>query len=196
MNFQRPALFLDRDGVINVDYGYVHQEKDFHFIPGVFELVRTANNLNFHVVVITNQAGIARGYYSQSTFSRLTQWMLERFGEVGACIDAVYHCPHHPTEGLGLNKLDCFCRKPHPGLLLQAIADLDIVASHSILIGDKPSDLIAGQNAGVPHLFLLTHQHLPGQRSDLPDSAVAIRHLYDPALLHLLNALRSSRILS
>lgn len=194
MNHQQPALFLDRDGVINVDHGYVHQKEHFHFIPGIFDLVRTANQCNFHVVVVTNQAGIARGYYSQATFSHLTQWMIKKFGEAGASINAVYHCPHHPTEGLGYNKIDCDCRKPHPGLLLQAMAELDIAVPHSILIGDKPSDLIAGKRAGVPHLFLLTHKHLPDQSCDLPNSAVAIRHLFDPALLHLLLAHRSSRM--
>lgn len=194
MTHLKPALFLDRDGVINVDHGYVHQTEHFQFIPGIFDLVRLANQNNFYVVVITNQAGIARGYYSQTTFSHLTQWMLDRFSDAGACVDAVYHCPHHPTEGLGSNRLDCHCRKPHPGLLLQAMADLAIAASHSIMIGDKSSDLVAGQRAGVPHLFLFNHQQLPAQSSDLPDSAVAITELSDPALLHLLRTHQISQI--
>lgn len=191
MTHQRPALFLDRDGVINIDHGYVHQREHFHFIPGIFELVRTANEHDFHVVVVTNQAGIARGFYSQATFSLLTQWMLRRFSDAGACIDAIYHCPHHPTAGLGTHRQECHCRKPQPGLLLQAMADLDIAASHSILIGDRSTDLLAGQRAGVTHLFLFNPQAPSTPATDLPARAVAIDQLLDPAVLHQLQAHRS-----
>lgn len=194
MNHQRPALFLDRDGVINVDHGYVHQREHFHFMPGIFELVRTANEHNFRVVVVTNQAGIARGYYTQKEFSRLTQWMLERFDDLGAYIDAVYHCPHHPTEGIGTNMHDCHCRKPQPGLLLQAMSDLAIDVPRSILIGDKPSDLLAGQRADVPNLFLFNHNHPPVNSVDLPDSSIAITSLSDPVLLRLIRSHQSPRI--
>lgn len=188
MNLLQPALFLDRDGVINVDHGYVHRVEHFDFIPGIFELVRIANQSGFRVVVVTNQAGIARGYYSGETFSHLTEWMLRRFAEQEATIDAVYHCPHHPSDGLGVNKLDCQCRKPQPGLLLQAIADLAIAGEHSIIIGDKLSDLEAGKRAGVRHLVLLKNHNHSGPTSDLPEAAVEIATLLDPALLHLLHA--------
>jgi len=193
MTHQRPALFLDRDGVINIDHGYVHQPEHFHFIPGIFELVTAANRHGFRVVVITNQAGIARGYYTQESFFHLTHWMLDKFNDAGACIDAVYHCPHHPTEGIGVAKQDCHCRKPRPGLLLQAITDLAIAVHRSILIGDKPSDLVAGQRAGVPNLFLFNHEHLPVKSVDLPDSSIAITELSDPALFRLICGHQSSR---
>jgi D-glycero-D-manno-heptose 1,7-bisphosphate phosphatase len=186
MSHRQPALFLDRDGVINVDHGYVSQPEHFQFIPGIFELVRIANEHSFRVVVATNQAGIARGYYSSETFSQLTDWMLQRFIENGALIDSVYHCPHHPTEGLGFYRLDCQCRKPQPGLLLQAMAELTIAAPESIIIGDKPSDLEAGQSAGVGHLFLLNHGKLSDVRPALPEGAHEIATLLDPALVHLL----------
>jgi D-glycero-D-manno-heptose 1,7-bisphosphate phosphatase len=186
VNLWQPALFLDRDGVINIDHGYVHQVENFDFIPGIFELVRIANESGFRVVVITNQAGIARGYYSEETFFHLTKWMLRRFTEEGATVDAVYHCPHHPSHGLGVNKLDCQCRKPQPGLLLQAIGDLAIARANSIIIGDKLSDMEAGQRAGLRHLFLLKHNNLSGLNPKFPIGAVKIASLLDPVLLQLL----------
>jgi len=188
MTHQRPALFLDRDGVINIDHGYVHRREHFHFIPGIFELVRRANEHDFHVVIVTNQAGIARGYYSEFTFARLTHWMLSRFCDAGARIDAIYHCPHHPTAGLGIHRQNCYCRKPQPGLLLQAMAELDIAVTHSILIGDRPTDMLAGQRAGIPHLFLFNPQARSLTVHDHVESVVAIDHLLDPAVLHLLQA--------
>jgi D-glycero-D-manno-heptose 1,7-bisphosphate phosphatase len=188
----RPALFLDRDGVVNIDHGYVHRVDQIQFVNGIFELVQLANRAGFRVVIVTNQAGIARGFYTEQCFHSLSLWMMGRFAEAGARIDAIYHCPHHPTEGLGSYKLNCQCRKPHPGLILQAIADLAIATPHSILIGDKQSDLVAGQRAGVPHLFLFNDQQLPIHNLELPNSALAIRHLLDPALLHLFRAHSSS----
>lgn len=188
----RPALFLDRDGVVNADHGYVHRAEDIDFLDGIFELVQLAQANGFMVVIVTNQAGIARGYYTEECFLTLSRWMMERFTEAGAPIDAIYHCPHHPTEGLGANKLDCHCRKPRPGLILQAMADHCIDIQYSILIGDKASDLIAGQRAGIPNLFLLDDHQLQPQSRDLPNSAVAINHLLDPAVVHLLRLYSST----
>ena len=190
----RPALFLDRDGVVNVDHGYVHKADNIEFVDGIFELVQLAHGNGFAVVIVTNQAGIARGYYTEQCFQSLSHWMMDCFAEAGAPIDAIYHCPHHPTEGLGANKQDCQCRKPRPGLILQAMADLSIDIPYSILIGDKPSDLVAGQRAGVPHLFLLNDQQLPTQSLELPNSAIDIRHLLDPAVLDLLHAYSRSTL--
>jgi D-glycero-D-manno-heptose 1,7-bisphosphate phosphatase len=188
----RPALFLDRDGVVNVDHGYVHRVDEVEFVDGIFELVQLAHRNGFIVVIVTNQAGIGRGYYTEECFQALSRWMMDRFTEAGATIDAIYHCPHHPTEGLGANKLDCQCRKPRPGLILQAMADHSIAIPYSILIGDKPSDLVAGERAGIRHLFLLNDQQLSTQSLEVPNSAVAIRDLLDPALLHLLRTYPSS----
>jgi D-glycero-D-manno-heptose 1,7-bisphosphate phosphatase len=182
----RPALFLDRDGVVNVDHGYVHRVDDIDFIVGIFELVQLAHRNGFAVVIVTNQAGIARGFYTEECFQTLSRWMMRRFTEAGAPINAIYHCAHHPSEGLGAYKLDCQCRKPRPGLILQAAADLCIDIQYSILIGDNVSDLVAGQRAGIPHLFLLNDQKLPTENLELPKTALAIRHLLDPAVVHLL----------
>jgi len=151
------ALFLDRDGVINVDHGYVHRPDEVEFVPGIFELVRSANESNVLVVVVTNQAGIARGLYSPAAFEDVMQWMLARFRDVGARLDAVYHCPHHPEEGIGELRVVCNCRKPKPGMFIQAIQELGIDPRRSMVIGDKASDLKAAASAGVPRLVLLRH---------------------------------------
>jgi D-glycero-D-manno-heptose 1,7-bisphosphate phosphatase len=150
-----PALFLDRDGVINVDHAYVHRAQDFDFMPGIFELVRSARGLGMRVVVVTNQAGIGRGYYTEADFAALTAWMCERFAEQGAAIDRVYHCPTHPTEGIGAYRIDSPMRKPHPGMLLAARDDLGLDMPASVMLGDKVGDVQAGLAAGVGLNLLL-----------------------------------------
>ncbi len=150
-----PALFLDRDGVINVDHGYVHRIADFEFMPGIFDLVRCARGLQMRVVVVTNQAGIGRGLYSEADFAALTRWMCERFADAGASIDRVYHCPTHPTQALGAYRVDSPMRKPHPGMLLAARHDLQLDLPASALLGDKLTDVQAGLAAGVGLNMLL-----------------------------------------
>ena len=151
---RNPALFLDRDGVINVDQGYVHRIEDFKFIPGIFSLVRTANESRYPVVVVTNQAGIGRGYYTDDQFCALTHWMFDRFREEEAHIDALYFCPFHPVYGVGLYKKDSEFRKPHPGMMLRAAEDLRLDLSASIMVGDKLSDIDAAISAGIQTRFL------------------------------------------
>jgi D-glycero-D-manno-heptose 1,7-bisphosphate phosphatase len=151
-----PALFLDRDGVINVDQGYTHRVADFEFLPGIFELVRLARGLGMRVVVVTNQAGIGRGLYTEADFATLTQWMCARFADAGAAIDRVYHCPTHPTEGIGAYRVESFMRKPNPGMLLVARDELGLDMARSLLLGDKIGDIQAGQAAGVGLGLLLT----------------------------------------
>lgn len=164
---KRKALFLDRDGVINIDYGYVHTPDKTVFVDGIFELVRHANDAGYAVVVVTNQAGIARGYFTEAQFLDFTRWMVDAFKEQGAIIDRVYHCPHHPDAGIGALKLACDCRKPEPGLFLQAQRDLDLGMDGSIIVGDKPSDLEAGRRAGVSHRFLFGPDALAGQENGI-----------------------------
>ena len=149
----RAALFLDRDGVINVDYGYVHKPENFDFIDGIIELVATANARGYLVVVVTNQAGIGRGYYTESDFHALMAWMREQFSSRGAHVDAVYFSPFHPESGIGHYRRQSDCRKPGPGMLLRAKEELHIDLAHSILIGDNLSDMQAGQAAGVGTLL-------------------------------------------
>lgn len=156
-----PALFLDRDGVINVNHGYVHKRDEFDFIDGIFDLVRQARRQNYKVVVITNQAGIGRGYYTEEDFHKLTDWMLNEFFDAGSPIDRVYFSPFHPTAGVGKYLRDDFSRKPHPGMILQAQTELDVDLGRSVLIGDKESDIRAGTTAGVGTNLLFASQRPP-----------------------------------
>lgn len=152
----KPALFLDRDGVINIDHGYVHEIERFQFIEGIFDLVREAHRHDHLVVVVTNQSGIGRGYYSEQTFSHLTEWMCAEFASAGAPIDRVYHSPFHPTQGTGEYLKDDFSRKPHPGMLLRAAKELGIDLSRSVLVGDNESDIRAGLSGGVGRNILFS----------------------------------------
>lgn len=158
MGAEARALFLDRDGVINVDRHYVHRIEDFEFVPGIFELCATAAELGYRLVVATNQAGIGRGLYTEADFQRLTAWMLDAFAQRGIRIARVYHCPDHPTAGIGAYCRDSFDRKPNPGMLLRAQADLGLDLRRSVFVGDKDSDMAAGRAAGVGHLVKLDAQ--------------------------------------
>jgi len=163
---KRKALFLDRDGVINVDLGYVHSPLDFCFLPGIFDVCRTAQALSYLVIVVTNQAGIARGYYSESEFLELTEWMTARFGQEGIHISRVYYCPYHPVHGVGRYKADSPDRKPHPGMLFRAKADFDLDLASSVLIGDKLSDIRAAEAAGIGTRILLQSETNHGKARD------------------------------
>jgi D-glycero-D-manno-heptose 1,7-bisphosphate phosphatase len=149
------ALFLDRDGVINVERDYVHRIEDFEFLPGIFELCARASALGYLIVVATNQAGIGRGYYTEADFQRLTEWMVGVFRERRIVITRVYHCPYHPTAGVGVYRRECFDRKPNPGMLLKARDELNLDLARSVFIGDKDSDTAAGRAAGVGRVFKL-----------------------------------------
>lgn len=143
------ALFLDRDGVINVDYGYVHRPENFEFVEGIFSLCRAAQALDYSIVVVTNQAGIGRGFYSEIQFFALMEWVEDQFIQRGVRLSAVYHCPHHPIHGIGPYKRESEDRKPRPGMLLRAASDLDLDMGNSVMIGDRPTDIEAAALAGV-----------------------------------------------
>ena len=143
------SLFLDRDGVINIDYGYVWKVKDFQFIDGIFELSRAAIAKSYLLIVITNQAGIGRGYYTEDNFHELNEWMLSRFKSESVEVTKVYFSPYHPEHGVGRYKRDHPSRKPNPGMILQAEKEFDLDLKGSVLVGDKISDIKAGLSAGV-----------------------------------------------
>lgn len=149
------ALFLDRDGVINVDHAYVHTKEKTQWLPGIFDLCRTAVADGLLLLVVTNQAGIARGLYSESEFITYTQWMHEEFRKSGVSLLATYFCPHHPIAGLGPYRTQCKCRKPAPGMITDAAERYGIIAAESWLIGNRSSDIEAGLAAGVGRLVLL-----------------------------------------
>ena len=151
----KKALFLDRDGVINVEKNYVHRIEDFEFVPGIFDLCARACELDFLMVVVTNQAGIGRGHYTEADFQRLTEWMVAVFRARGILVSRVYHCPYHPSAGIGTYRRESFDRKPSPGMLLKARDELNLDLARSVLIGDKDSDMAAGLAAGVGRLLKL-----------------------------------------
>ena len=142
------AIFLDRDGTLNIDYGYVHEIDNFKFIDGAIDALRELKKMGYMLVLVTNQSGIARGYFSEEQFLQLTEWMDWSLAEQDVDLDGIYYCPHHP-EGKGEYKEDCDCRKPKSGMLLQAIKELKIDPTQSIMVGDKVEDLKAGIGAKV-----------------------------------------------
>ena len=135
--------------MINVDHGYTCAIEDFEFVPGSLEACAALSARGYTLVVVTNQSGIGRGLYAQADFERLTDWMRERFAQSGAPLAAVYHCPDHPTAGLGPYRKENSWRKPGPGMMLQAARDLDLDLTQSWCVGDKPSDIEAAVMAGV-----------------------------------------------
>jgi len=153
------ALFLDRDGIINVDHGYVYKKEDFEFIEGIFELCAIAINKSYDIFVVTNQAGIARGLYTVTDFEKLTVWMQDVFIKHGIKLKKVYFCPHHPLKGNNEYRISCKCRKPGPGMIIKAHQEFNLDLANSILIGDKASDILAAQNAGVGKQVLVESQY-------------------------------------
>ncbi len=153
LNEKKPALFLDRDGVINIEKNYLHKQEEFEFIDGIFDLCRFYQEKGYLIVVVTNQSGIARGYYSEKDFSHLTAWMIDAFASEGIEIAQVYHCPHHPDISG-----ECECRKPHPGMLLKAGKELSIDFENSLLVGDSERDIEAAHRAGVKETYLFSEE--------------------------------------
>ena len=144
-----PVVFLDRDGVVNADIGYLWRREDCLWIPGAPEAIRLFNQRGWPVVVITNQSGVARGYYREEDVLALHGWMNTELHQLGARIDAFYFCPHHPKGAIAAYTRECDCRKPRPGLILQAMADWRADPLTSLLIGDKDSDVAAAEAAGI-----------------------------------------------
>lgn len=151
----KPAVFIDRDGVINVDHGYVSKVDEFEYIDGVFEATKLFKELGYLLVLVTNQSGIARGYYSEKEFLTLTEWMDWNFVDQGVEFDGVYYCPHHPEGSVEKYAQVCDCRKPAPGMFISAQEELDIDMSRSVMIGDKADDMKAAISAGVKTKILV-----------------------------------------
>lgn len=147
------ALFLDRDGVINVDKHYVYRVEDCEFIEGIFDLCRKAKQDGYLVIVVTNQAGIAKGKYTEEDYFKFRDYVHAEFVKQGCPIDAEYYCPYHTDAVIEKYCKDSEDRKPNPGMILKAQKDFDIDLSKSILIGDKQSDIEAGKRANVGKLI-------------------------------------------
>ncbi len=150
-----PAVFIDRDGVINKDHGYISKVDDFEYIEGVFEACRAFKKMGYLLVLVTNQSGIARGYFTEDEFLTLTEWMDWNFADEGVELDGIYYCPHHPLHGNDIYRQDCACRKPKPGMFLAAADFLKIDMSRSVMIGDKKDDMQAAINAGIGSRILV-----------------------------------------
>ncbi len=150
------AVFLDRDGTINEEREYLHRVADFAFIPGVPEAIARLKRAGFVVIVVTTQSGIGRGYYDEAALCALHRHLDRELAAFGAAVDAYYFCPHHPQHGVGEYRRECACRKPLPGMLLQAATDLGIDLAASYMIGDKLADVEAGLAAGCQPLLVRT----------------------------------------
>ena len=146
------TIFLDRDGVINKEINYLHKIEDFKFINGVFKACQYIQSLDYEIIIVTNQSGISRGYYSENDFQIINKWMLDQFKQNNINVLDVFHCPHSPDA-------NCNCRKPKPGMLLQAEIKYDIDMSNSWLIGDKEVDITAANNAGIYNTILVKSGH-------------------------------------
>jgi D-glycero-D-manno-heptose 1,7-bisphosphate phosphatase len=152
----RPAVFLDRDGTLTDEVGYVNHPSRLRLLPRSAEAIRRLNAAGVPAVVVTNQAGIARGYFSQDVLDAVSATLVAQLAEAGARLDGVYVCPHHPTEGAPPYRARCECRKPKPGLLRRAAAELGLDLARSTMIGDKPSDLVPGREVGAATVLVLT----------------------------------------
>lgn len=177
----RRAVFLDRDGTINEEKEYLWRVEEFRFISGAVEAVRLLKEAGFLVVVVTNQSGIGRGYYGEQDLERLHDHMRAELEKQGTDVDACYFCPHHPHHGVGKYATECDCRKPLPGMLLQAAVDLDIDLASSWMIGDKKADIDAGFAAGCSAILVRTGYggadalHLPPHVPVVDDLLTAAR---------------------
>jgi len=178
----KKALFLDRDGVINEDTGYVHTPEAFVFRNGVFEFLRAVQDRGYLLVIVTNQAGIAKGYYTEEDFLSLTAWMKDEFALERIELTGVYYCPNHPEGVLPQYACVSDCRKPAPGMILKATAELNIDLTTSAILGDKGEDMEAGRRAGVGHLLFL-----PGNYPYETEPDVTICAGYNDALAKLVD---------
>lgn len=160
----KPAVFLDRDGFLNEDRGYVHRWEDFSFLPGAIDALRRLQQQGYLLVVITNQSAVARGLCSEADVLALHERMRAFLREQGIELTGIYYCPHHPQGSVSDYAIACSCRKPEPGMILRAAQEHGIDLSRSLLVGDKLSDLEAGRAAGIPSLYLVVP---PGQDKDL-----------------------------
>lgn len=171
----RRAVFLDRDGTINIEKDYLYQIHDFEFIPGVPEAIQLLNKAEFMVIVVTNQSGVARGYYTEDDVLNLHRHIAKELEDSGAHVDAWLYCPHHP-DGRGSYALPCNCRKPLPGMLQEAAARYDIDLENSVIIGDKPADIEAGMAAGC-HTILVRTGYGAKSELDVPSKTVVCEDL-------------------
>lgn len=170
----RPALFLDRDGVINVDHGYVGKIKDFVFMNGVFDFLRHAQNKGYRLIVVTNQSGVGRKYYSEQDFHEVMYWMIAELRKESIAIDGYYGCYYHDVAEDERYRRGSFFRKPNPGMIMDAAIQHRIDINRSIMIGDKKSDMLAAAAAGIPKRIWVSDDAIGGELGQVvPDLKAA-----------------------
>ena len=152
----RKAILLDRDGTINVEKDYLHKIEDFEFEKNVVEALQILSSLGYTMAVVTNQSGIARGYYTEEDLQKLNEHIKRELEKYGVIIEKFYYCPHHPENGIGKYKADCICRKPNTGMLEAAIEEFDIDRKASFMVGDTLADIDAGIKAGLTPILVKT----------------------------------------
>ncbi|UQD96764.1 D-glycero-alpha-D-manno-heptose-1,7-bisphosphate 7-phosphatase [Bradyrhizobium japonicum] len=145
----KPAVFFDRDGVLNEDVGYLYERAKFRWMPGAREAVKAVNDAGYFSFVITNQSGVARGLYKEADIRSLHIWMSEELAKIGAQVDAFEYCPHHPEASVKLYRTSCTCRKPKPGMITNIMNRFPVDSARSFLIGDKFTDIEAANGAGI-----------------------------------------------
>ena len=149
------VIFLDRDGVINVDIGYAHRTKDIEFVDGILDFICKLTRDGWRIIIVTNQAGIAYGYYDEAAFHKLMRWIIDGIEKAGGSIDSYYYCPHHKDAKIAEYKKECLNRKPSPGMLVQASRELDFELSAAYFVGDSEVDKAAAEAAGIKKFFFL-----------------------------------------
>jgi len=162
-----PIVFFDRDGVLNADIGYLWRKEDFVWMPGAPETIRLFNQLGWQVVVVTNQSGVARGYYQEADVQSLHVWMNDELAKQDAHIDRFYFCPHYPQGAQAKYAVECDCRKPQPGMILRGLAEWTADPADCILIGDKESDIAAATAAGIKGYLFAGSNLLDFVRQDI-----------------------------
>lgn len=167
------AVFLDRDGTINFEKNYLYKTKDFQFIPGVIEAIKIFRNLGYLVIVVTNQSGVARGYYTEKDIKTLHNYVSGKLKEEGTWVDGYYYCPHHPEGTVLAYAVECSCRKPQTGMVTSAMRDFNISLSESIIVGDKEIDVKTGKDVGIGCVVLVRSGH------SIDESNTAADMIYD-----------------
>jgi D-glycero-D-manno-heptose 1,7-bisphosphate phosphatase len=176
------AVFLDRDGVINRDDGYVYQWAQFRWMAGAIEALKALQSLDYRLIVVSNQSGIGRGFYSEDDVLLLHEQMRAHLSDRGVMLLDSYICPHHPSEALETYRVACHCRKPKPGMILSAVRDHHISIENSVMVGDKPSDMEAGLAAGIPiRLQVGEGEKSPVASEYLMDLAAVAEYLSAPS---------------
>ena len=179
----KKTVFLDRDGTINIEKNYLYRIEDFEFIKGAPEAIALFKKMDYQVIVITNQAGVARGYYTENNVHVLHQYINEQLKKWNTCIDAFYYCPHHPTEGIGKYRIECKCRKPKTGLLQRAYKDFQVDKQNSWMIGDNKGDVEAGNQFGLKTILVRTGYGIEVEQKKSCRYDYVVDNIYEAAKL-------------